>query len=585
MRAAGSVKRIVMNDNKLINEISLLISYSIEGDITEEQFSQLEQILKSSQQGREYYYRIMSTHASLSDSKNVTLLRNKKEREADFEVLNELLAIETNSPSIELPKPVKPEAVSEITEQEIEENKKKLRFYHRIKVLVSVAAVLILAVMMLNTVLEPVEIATVTNSLNTTLSTGEEMTSGIRLIKSDSVFRLKRGLLELTYDCDARIIIESPATFSVVSGKSLKLDSGRIYLEALSKEAKGFTIITPNSDVIDLGTEFGVVVDQNGISEVHMTKGSATLKSKIHQKQPVSETLIAGHAGRVDYTGKIEKVEVKATGFVRRFDEASGVVWRGQDLSLADMIAGGNGLGDGFKQAALDPSNGKLIPWQLALGRQGDGNYKAVIENDYIDGVFVPDGGEGPVAVSSQGHSWKAPDTSGAYKFNIASSLRFLEDISGIPIGNNKSDQMLAESLHGQKPVQMVVPEAWDKLDTAQHSSIFMHSNLGITYDLERLRKVVSGHRISNFVSKFGVMEKYMHLEGVKITGMHLDLWVLVDGEIKYSAKDVDATKLFDIDIDISESDKFLSLVVTQGKDDYAFDWGLFVDPILKLEK
>ena len=573
-----------MEDRNIIKELSLLVSYSLEGEITDQQFSRLEEILKESKQARECYYRLLATYSSLSEKNNIVLLRNEKEQAADFEVLSELLAQENTSPPIKLEKPIEKEVVQEISGQDIEDKKRKLRFYHRLKVFISAAAVFIFAVLMIHTVLQPVEIATVTNSMNTSLSTGEELTDGLRLIKSDSVFRLKRGLLELTYDCDARLVIESPATFSVVSGKSIKLDSGRIYLKALSREAKGFTVITPNSDVVDLGTEFGVLVDQNGISEVHMTSGSASLRSKVHQKQQVVQTLTAGNAGRVDYTGKITGIDIRKTEFARSFNQKNGVVWRGQDLNLADVIAGGNGLGSGLRQSAIDPENGNIVKWGLNSDRMSNGKYIPVHGSRFIDGVFIPDGGDGPVTVSSRYHTWDAPDTTGEYKFNIVSSLRIIDDISDITVGNNGSDVMLAQSLQGNKAVHTAVPEAWNKSDNTQHSSIFMHSNLGITYDLDELRTVVSGQKLSSFRSTFGVMEQYMRLEGVEITGMHIDLWVLIDGEIKYSAKDINATKLLDIDVEIEESDSFLSLVVTQSIDGFAFDWGLFVDPVLKLK-
>ena len=574
-----------MNDNKIINELALLVSYSLENEITEEQFRRLEQILKSSKRGREYYYRLLATHASLSDANNIVILRNEKERAADFEVLSELLAVENSSPSIELAKQSDPDIVTNI-ESAVEGNSNKLRFYHRLKVLVSVAAVLILAVMMLHTVLQPVEIATVTKSFNTTLSTGEGLTGGFRLIKSDSVYRLKRGMLELTYDCDARLVIESPATFSVVGGKSLKLDSGRIYLEALSKEARGFTVMTPNSDVVDLGTEFGVIVDHNGISEVHMTKGSATLRSKVHQKQPVSQTLTAGNAGRVDYTGKITTIEISENEFARRFDQQSGLVWRGQDISLADFISGGNGLGDGTRLAAIDPETGKMGPWELTVQRNSDGKYKPIVESKYIDGVFMPDGGDGPVVVSSQDHLWNCPDTTGAYKYNIVSSLRMLDEASNFGVGQSFSDILLEVSQKGDKPVHLVRPVSWDNAGTNKDlPSIFIHANLGITYDLEEIRALAIEQRLSSFSSTFGIAEKFMDMEGVALEDIKLDLWILVDGKVKYSAKSVDGTKLIEIDVDLEDADKFLTLAVTEEKNGIPFDWGLFVNPVLKLER
>ena len=42
--------------------------------------------------------------------------------------------------------------------------------------------------------------------------------------------------------------------------------------------ARGYTILTPTAEVVDLGTEFGVDVDDSGASEVHVFDGDVVAR-------------------------------------------------------------------------------------------------------------------------------------------------------------------------------------------------------------------------------------------------------------------------------------------------------------------
>jgi hypothetical protein len=48
---------------------------------------------------------------------------------------------------------------------------------------------------------------------------------------------------------------------------------------AVPRAARGYTIITPTAEVVDLGTEFGVSVDRSGASEVHVFDGEVVTRA------------------------------------------------------------------------------------------------------------------------------------------------------------------------------------------------------------------------------------------------------------------------------------------------------------------
>lgn len=560
-----------------------LVLLSIQGKISPEQIKELESQLKGNRVKIREYLELLNIYTEMSEIGSVEII--SEENLFDSSDLVRILAeTEKNAPEVVIEELVE---ISEVDTEEKNKVRSESRIYRIFEKFIYMAAVLMIMFIVYANIFPPQlseEVATVVDQFEVQWNVSSaKLKNHERILTNQAAYKIEKGIVEFTYDEGVDVIIEGPAEFTVEK-KGVYIVYGSLY-SYVSEVGHGFTVDTPNNRFIDLGTEFGVYVDQNTTSELHVYTGVVQYYSGIKGQAKSSKTIRANNAVRFDaVSGENQVIPIEVDKFVRSLDSENGSVWKGQNLNLADIIAGGNGLGSGTRQSAIDPSDGRMVPWGLSTDRQGDGRYISVDASRFIDGVFVPDGGDGPITVSSDGHTWNAPDTTGEYKFNIVSSLRIIDDVSDIPVNSSGSDVMLANSLQGTKPVHMVLPEAWSKSDTSQRSSIFMHSNLGITYDLDELRKVVPGQRLSSFRSKFGVLEKYMRLEGVDLTGMHIDLWVLIDGEIKYSAKDINATKLLDIDIEIDDSDSFLSLVVTQSIDDFKYDWGLFVDPVVRLE-
>ncbi len=107
-------------------------------------------------------------------------------------------------------------------------------------------------------------------------SAGAEFADGALLSEGSAlrneVRRLAKGSVELTTARGVTVVIEAPAEFRFESAQRLHLTRGKAAAEA-PPGAKGFTILTPSGEVIDLGTKFGVDVPKSGASEVHVFKG------------------------------------------------------------------------------------------------------------------------------------------------------------------------------------------------------------------------------------------------------------------------------------------------------------------------
>ena len=83
---------------------------------------------------------------------------------------------------------------------------------------------------------------------------------------------LTAGVLELATQRGGRIVIEAPASFRFESTQRLRLFQGRVSAD-IPPAAKGFTVVTPSGEAIDLGTRFAVDVPPTGKAEVHVFSG------------------------------------------------------------------------------------------------------------------------------------------------------------------------------------------------------------------------------------------------------------------------------------------------------------------------
>jgi hypothetical protein len=93
-----------------------------------------------------------------------------------------------------------------------------------------------------------------------------------RDMQPGKVLRLERGLAEIEFDQGARVILQGPAGLELISASSVKLHYGTMTARVPAL-AKGFSVLTLGGEVVDLGTEFGLSVDNSGTTIVRVFKG------------------------------------------------------------------------------------------------------------------------------------------------------------------------------------------------------------------------------------------------------------------------------------------------------------------------
>ena len=91
-------------------------------------------------------------------------------------------------------------------------------------------------------------------------------------VLTDQWHQIKAGMLELLTPDGARMVIEAPAEFRFESAQRMHLTRGRVAAD-VPPSAKGFTVVTPSGEAVDLGTKFGVDVPRKGEAEIHVFQG------------------------------------------------------------------------------------------------------------------------------------------------------------------------------------------------------------------------------------------------------------------------------------------------------------------------
>ena len=85
-------------------------------------------------------------------------------------------------------------------------------------------------------------------------------------------YELTHGSVDLLFTDGAKVSVSGPARFNLKSARQIHLETGNL-VARIPDEALGFIVTSPQSEVIDLGTEFGLSVSKEGQTDVHVIDG------------------------------------------------------------------------------------------------------------------------------------------------------------------------------------------------------------------------------------------------------------------------------------------------------------------------
>jgi hypothetical protein len=560
-----------MENEKKIIEFQILLDRLFDGEATEQEVIKVQRLIQTEPDLKQYYFRCVELKSGLHQLK-YTEVSPEFSSQNNGNMLSAFAEYEKTAPAIEVPKSKrrrrmrlkgKRRPAETANKQKGSKPRKYLNFM--LHPVVLRAAALIFIVLVVRYIIEhrTVQVATLVDQMNVQWTdSNTAFQNGSRLRTNQSPISIDKGIVQIQYDDDVDVLIEGPAQFRIERSE-VYLEYGSLF-SRVPESGEGFRVETPTTRMVDLGTEFAVRAEEDGSAELHVIKGEVQLFTSSAKDAKSGQIFTQDEAIRYNAkTRQVAAIQNRPDSFVRFIDSISKTVWRGQTkLDLTDVLGGGNGLGTGQIDVVIDPVSGHSPEGQQ--GRRPSGNdYHLVSSNPFVDGVFVPNGQTQQV-ISSQGHLFQeCPETSGLCCYNISYDVR-------------NSD--------------------WETLENPDQSAsrvlhcLLIHSNIGITFDLQAIRELLPDAKITRFRSQLGMRE------AIRPEASNADFWVLVDGQLRYQQQQVKAGQKYSLDIKLSDKDRFLTLIETDGGDPEIrkvddvelvpidSDWGLFADPILVLD-
>lgn len=97
---------------------------------------------------------------------------------------------------------------------------------------------------------------------------------------------LSSGTVEVLFNSGARLSIVGPAIVEPRSGNRVFLTFGEVHLVAETPESKGFTVVTPTSEFVDISTAFTARVSPDGLSRLNVSEGEVDVVLEGVERSP-----------------------------------------------------------------------------------------------------------------------------------------------------------------------------------------------------------------------------------------------------------------------------------------------------------
>lgn len=523
-------------------ELGRMLVKSLDEGLGRDEFEKIDRLLATDNEALDFYIHFMRIYSRFAKPGKL-FAENQRRSEThlmfDSQLWKDLALDEKNAPAVLAEPQPDAEVISLVQHQ------KTNRQFNRVSlvsIILSAAAILLVVLFAYFTpVHNGMEVAILADSIGAEwAAVNEPMVKGIRLATSETPLVLKKGFAEIRFDNQTRLVLEAPAEIELLSKDQVKLTRGSLYA-VIGPEAAGFTVNTQNARIIDLGTEFAVKTDSGDTTELHVIKGQTSLLAG-HKKLVFSQ--VGQGAARLVRGPQADVFEIPCHGdeFVRKIDSGKKVVWRGQNLDAAHLIAGGSGTAPGAYFGRIDSLSG-----QYKSGMQSNAPYNPSIANDFksvspgsvVDGFAVPCG---PTIISSEGH-----------RFDFGKTTRCLSwDVVAYNDGRASDEQ----------DFNAPVFASGGRFGNPDSPVVLMHSNVLVTLDLRKIQGILPEQTIRSFTSRVGITET---VKGRSDAGK-VNFYVLIDGQVRSEKANLTVEDgLPEIEVEIQPQDRFLTLAVTEA--------------------
>jgi ferric-dicitrate binding protein FerR (iron transport regulator) len=129
---------------------------------------------------------------------------------------------------------------------------------------------------------------------------------------------LASGVAIIEFDGGARLALQGPAKLELIGPKAARLHRGTATVRC-EEGLYSFSLLTPTSTVIDLGTEFGVAVEPDGASEVHVLDGEVEVTDALGKERQSTMFLNAGETILLAANGENQRLDESTKSWVRDY--------------------------------------------------------------------------------------------------------------------------------------------------------------------------------------------------------------------------------------------------------------------------
>ena len=235
----------------------------------------------------------------------------------------------------------------------------------------------------------------------TRVRTGDAIQNGQRI-------ELSSGMAEVLFDSGASVKIFGPTIVEPRSNNSAFLMQGQIQLEAETLASKGFTLLTPTSKFVDIGTAFTATVEPDGLSRVDVSKGEVDVVLEGIKSSPrlrAGETLCIEPGERQVMT-RIESGDGTAAFRFPTIDPPSSEDYADQALGHANIrVAQGR-----LKTHRGQPGSAAVLLDGAGQSHQDSPDESAFFE-DGSNGCFLVDLGQVISVTKINSYSWHQHET------------------------------------------------------------------------------------------------------------------------------------------------------------------------------
>ena len=171
-------------------------------------------------------------------------------------------------------------------------------------------------------------VATLTHLTNVRWGEDDAAFSELSRLQIGQTIRFASGKAKLVYDAGVEVVLTGPCNFEILSASSAYCRQG-VIAARVGKAGRGFTIETPYAQIIDLGTEFGVQVDEEvGSAEVVVFKGSVDIEyaAGTTGKSRDRRRLFMGEGAHVNRSGTLSRIVSISRGQFGRNDPSLSLI-------------------------------------------------------------------------------------------------------------------------------------------------------------------------------------------------------------------------------------------------------------------